>query len=212
MSLNNKIERESEYVRFDALHSALSYALQKTLSKLSLKVLISCYPEIDKTSLEYVRKQIIKSWKTKAESEFQKIFNEKDLENKLNLLDEVIKNAETSKTSLEYDNNSNSDDSKIIGKVDLSALNPSELTKIFIISEKQKTEDDLKDQLKEITESNKKLLEKLSQLRQDIKTDFEEFEPVINELEILDNLVEEEEDKSFRDMVDWAVNEISKSN
>lgn len=194
-------------IRFEALHSALSYALQRTLSKLTLKTFISCYPGIDQSSLEYVRKQIIKSWQTRAEIEFQKIFAERDLQSKLDQLDDIIQTAE----ELKQHNLQNSDETHILN-VDISSLTPSELTKVHIYTEKEKSLDNLGNLLDTIRHSNQQLISRLNTIKHDISNDLDDFGYIVDDLKVLDDIDEEIEDASFKEIVEWAVNEIAKSN
>jgi kinetochore protein NNF1 len=193
-----------EHIRFEALHSALSYALQKTLSKITLKTFVSCYPQIDRLSLEYVRKQIIKLWQNRAELEFQKIFVERALKEKLNDLDIVIQKAEERK--LEYNQRS-------IDKCpDISTLTPSELIKSHIITEKQNFLTKLENQLDLLQESNNKLSIRLNEFKKDIDDNLDDFTILIEDLKILDDLDEKLEEKEFKDVINWAVEEITRLN
>lgn len=198
-------EYTHSHIRFEALHSALSYALQKTLSKLTLKTFVSCYPAIDRSSLEYVRQQIIKSWQTRAELEFQKIFAERNLKEKLDNLDDVISNGKRRKEL--FINETKHDDYN--PNVNIGSLSPSELAKTYIITEKEKSLEILKSELANIKHTNEELLSKMQELRNEINNDIDDFKYIIDDLKTLDDIDDDAEENSFKDIIKWAIGEIS---
>ena len=192
---------EGKNLRFEALHTALSYALQKTLSKLTLDVFVSCFPNIDPTSLDYVRKQIIKSWQSRAELEFQKIFLERELKQKLDKLDEVV--LESEKRFAEDDERSQ--------HIDFISLIPSERVQLDAIPEKERVRSYLAKQLEEVKSANAKLREEIKGYKEEIDNDLVKYYAVQKDLETLDKMDEEAEDQQFRQVMKWAVSEIAKS-
>ena len=204
------IEGQREHIRFEALHSALSYALQKTLSKLTLKTFVSCYPEIDHHILDYVRKQILKSWQTRAELEFQKIFKERDLRGKLDDLDTVIHNAERRKEKFEHESEVGGGGDMQDMSRNISSLTPSELSKMYIVTEKQKSLELLVTELQTIQGANEKLLARIEDFKRDIDSNISEYGPVTDGLRVLDDIDEASEEAAFKEMVEWAVDELAK--
>lgn len=200
-------EYKNSHIRFDTLHSALSYALQKTLSKLTLKTFVSCYPAIDRSSLEYVRQQIIKSWQTRAELEFQKIFAERNLKEKLDSLDDVISSGEQRKNLFINEVKHNDYNPKI----NIRSLSPSELAKTYIITEKEKSLEILKSELENIKNTNEELLLKMQELRNEINNDIDDYKSIVDDLKTLDDLDNEGEENSFKDIIKWAIGEITNS-
>ena len=186
----------NRHIRFEALHSALSYALQKTLSKITLKAFVSCYPQIDVSSLEYVRKQVVSSWQSKAESEFQKIFMERQLQLHLNELDKVIEKAEQRKCNGE----------KV--QIDVSDLSPTELVKAHMITMKREVVKNPDEQLSALRESNEKLQKRLNEYKLDKTLDMHEYPKLLDDLKIIDELDEQEEDSKLKSIVEWAVDEM----
>lgn len=79
-------------------------ALEQVIKKsLSLELLKSCYPNLALTltgmkSLQTARQQIIKFWHTNSLNEFDLIFAERNVEEKLNELDEIIQLAQYRKS------------------------------------------------------------------------------------------------------------------
>ena len=192
---------EKDHVRFEALHSALSYALQKTLSKLTLKTFVSCYPQIDHVSLDYVRKQIVKSWKNRAELEFQKIFIERDLKNKLDELDDIVDQGERQK-EIDIKNGGK------VSRIDVSKLTSTELSKAFLITSKKEELKTLEEELIELRNSNNKLMEQINSIKKEVNEDLSDFNSFTDDLAVLDELDENKDDELFREIVKWAIDEI----
>lgn len=198
-------QQDNEHVRFEALHSALSYALQRTLAKLTLKTFVSCYPEIDKHVLDYVRRQIVKSWQSRAELEFQKIFAEKDLRGKLDDLDTVIGNAQRRK-----EQDKRKDGNSTGSPHNITSLTPSELSKMYMVTEKERSLEQLRSELGTIQAANEELLARIDGFKKEINSNVSEYGPVTDELKVLDEVDESAEEAAFKEMVEWAVDELAK--
>lgn len=183
-------------VRFEAFHSALSYALQKTLSKLTLKLFVSCFPTTDHASLDYVRKEIIKLWQSKAESEFQKIFEERNLKQKLDELDSIVNRAEQRKR----DPNSEA--------VNVTTLSPHELIAARSMSERKSLLQKLEAQLESLKNSNDKLQKEVDSNKQSLLDDLNDCQNFIDTLCITDGIDEEEEERKQIEAVELAVQEL----
>ncbi|KAK6463130.1 Nnf1-domain-containing protein [Scheffersomyces coipomensis] len=90
-------------IRFERLELVTRKALEHSIKKsLSLDQIKTCYPTIASTdegvkALEIARSQMINFWRTSSLKEFDLIFKEKDIENKLNELDEIISIAQQRK-------------------------------------------------------------------------------------------------------------------
>ncbi|CUM62665.1 uncharacterized protein PRCAT00000219001 [Priceomyces carsonii] len=89
-----------EAVRYERLKKVCRKALEQLIKKsLSLEQIKMCYPTIASTpegvkSLEIARSQVINFWHTKSLEEFEFIFKEREIESKLNELDEIIQTAQ----------------------------------------------------------------------------------------------------------------------
>lgn len=89
----------SEKIRYKRLQLVCKKALEESIKKsLSLEQIKKCYPIIASSeegvkSLEIARSQIINFWFNNSMKEFDLIFQERDLENGLDGLDEVIEKA-----------------------------------------------------------------------------------------------------------------------
>lgn len=87
---------EVERVRYERLRLVCKKALEQLIKKgLDMDRLVECFPEVAKTQkglsqLQTARAQIVKFWYTSSMAEFDLIFKARDMENKLNELDEII--------------------------------------------------------------------------------------------------------------------------
>lgn len=90
---------DSEKIRYKRLQLVCKKALEESIKKsLSLEQIKKCYPIIASSeegvkSLEIARSQIINFWFNNSMKEFDLIFQERDIENGLDGLDEVIEKA-----------------------------------------------------------------------------------------------------------------------
>lgn len=94
---------EIDRIRYERLKLVCKKALEQSIKKsLSMDQIKTCYPTIASTeegqkSLEIARSQIIKFWHNNSTKEFDLIFKERNIETKLNELDEIIQKAEERK-------------------------------------------------------------------------------------------------------------------
>lgn len=98
-----KMSSEIDRIRYERLKLVCKKALEQSIKKsLSIDQIKSCYPTIASTedgqkSLEIARSQIIKFWHNNSTKEFDLIFKERNIETKLNELDEIIQKAQERK-------------------------------------------------------------------------------------------------------------------
>lgn len=89
-----------DFIRYERLRLVIEKALEQTTSKsLSLDQIAKCFPKIAESkdglnSLNLARKQMKNHLDSVSSKEFALIFNEHDIEKKLNELDEVIQMAQ----------------------------------------------------------------------------------------------------------------------
>lgn len=94
---------EIDRIRYERLKLVCKKALEQSIKKsLSIDQIKTCYPTIASTeegqkSLEIARSQIIKFWHNNSTKEFDLIFKERNIETKLNELDEIIQRAQERK-------------------------------------------------------------------------------------------------------------------
>lgn len=96
-------DTEVEKIRYERLKLVSKKALELSIKKsLSIEQIRSCYPTIASTeegekALEIARSQIVKFWHKTSMEEFDLIFKERDIENKLDELDQIIYDAKKRK-------------------------------------------------------------------------------------------------------------------
>lgn len=91
---------EYDRIRFERLNQVMKKAVEQTIKKLLMpEQLDKCFPTISKMeggpeALETARKQIQKYFHSTCIKQFEHIFNNRDLERKLDELDEIIQSAQ----------------------------------------------------------------------------------------------------------------------
>lgn len=91
---------EYERIRFERLNQVMKKAVEQTIKKLLMpEQLDKCFPTISKMeggpeALETARKQIQKYFHSTCIKQFEHIFYNRDLERKLDELDEIIQSAQ----------------------------------------------------------------------------------------------------------------------
>ncbi|CDK24136.1 unnamed protein product [Kuraishia capsulata CBS 1993] len=88
---------ETELLRFDRFKEVVEKALDQCVKTLTLEKLVSCYPmyqaDEGRSALETAREQIVEYFRSTCMSEFELIYQERDLKNKLDSLDKLINKA-----------------------------------------------------------------------------------------------------------------------
>lgn len=151
---------------------------------------------MDHASLDYVRKEIVKLWQTKAESEFQKIFEERDLKVKLDELDVIVEKAQSRK----LDPNSES--------VNVTTLSPHELMKARSMPEKKDLLKQFETQLEELQSDNSVLQATVDSSKQEIYDIMEKLQNFIKDIHNVDDVDEDSEEHKHKLMVFKAVQEL----
>ncbi|SCU78414.1 LAFA_0A06480g1_1 [Lachancea sp. 'fantastica'] len=92
---------EGVRIRYTRLNQVCRKALQQSVTKVqSWDKLASCFPTYTATdagarNLSTCQKQVVEFWMELSKREFDEIFRERDIENKLNDLDDLISSAKT---------------------------------------------------------------------------------------------------------------------
>lgn len=95
---------ETEKIRYDRLNQVVKKAVEQTVKKLLMpEQLEKCFPTIAKMeggpeALEMARKQIQKYFHSTCFKQFEHIFENRDIHNKLDQLDEIIAEAQRAKS------------------------------------------------------------------------------------------------------------------
>ncbi|KAF3989180.1 hypothetical protein FT663_03627 [Candidozyma haemuli var. vulneris] len=94
-----------EKIRFNKLRRVTEKAVEQTVKKsLQPETIEKCFPVISemkggKSALETARKQILQYFQSTSEKQFQYIFEQNDIERKLDELDEIIQAAQARRDS-----------------------------------------------------------------------------------------------------------------
>lgn len=163
-------DNRTQKIRYERLKLVCQKALEQSIKKsLSMEQIKKCYPTISlskegERSLEIARSQIVKFWHTNSMKEFDLIFKERDIENKLNELDEIVQKAQERKTKGDE------------APIEADKLSPTELIEGTIYHDKKKTLVTLEMIYKQLRSENEDLykeLEELGQRSSKIRTDVE---------------------------------------
>lgn len=89
----------ANHIRFQRLNQVCEKALEESLKALSDENLEMCYPTLSSTKegkheIQTVKDQLHESWSQNARKEFDAVFKERDIEVKLNELDDLILEAQ----------------------------------------------------------------------------------------------------------------------
>lgn len=163
-------DNRTQKIRYERLRLVCQKALEQSIKKsLSMEQIKKCYPTISlskegERSLEIARSQIVKFWHTNSMKEFDLIFKERDIETKLNELDEIVQKAQERKAKGDE------------APIEADKLSPTELIEGTIYHDKKKTLDTLEIIYKQLRSENEDLykeLEELGQRSSKIRTDVE---------------------------------------
>lgn len=91
--------QNSNHIRFQRLNQVCDKALEESMKALSDENLQMCYPTLSSTKegkheIQTVKDQLHESWSQNARNEFDAVFKERDIEAKLNELDDLILQAQ----------------------------------------------------------------------------------------------------------------------
>lgn len=157
----------AEHIRFERLQTVCDKALEESQKVLTDENLLSCFPSLNssekgKQLLNTIRLKLTESWSENTRKEFNSIFEERDIENKLNELDDLINDA----------NKRDPDNS--IPIEELSSIN---ILNSYMIPVKKQNLNKLKEQVESLKLTNLELLKELkSQLNNahDVKNQINE--------------------------------------
>lgn len=190
-----------ERIRFERLQAVCTRALQESIKKsLDIEKIKKCYPTLASSeegvkALEIARSQIIEFWLNNSLKEFELIFKERDIENKLNSLDDLIQLAKERSLS----------GSK---PIQIDKLTPKEIIAANIDYKKRQTIKSLKLMYDQLIVDNNELFDELTAIGKEseaIKSDIERnFTSINKELGVINGGVDDNIDK----LLDTVVNEL----
>lgn len=184
MSIEKRYER-LEKIRFERLELVCRKAIEQSIKKsLSLELLQTCYPDMATTdegryAITNARQQIIRFWHTESMREFELIFKERDVEQKLNELDEIIQTAQFRKAS------------KKESPLNIAKLDSDEIIQSTLLTHSTESIENLNMIYNELSLDNAALYEELKGLSntgKELKLDIEDVLSGLNkQIQTLDN-------------------------
>ncbi|KAH3659241.1 hypothetical protein OGATHE_006125 [Ogataea polymorpha] len=179
-----------KYVRFDGLRKAAEFALQETVNKFNVEKLVECYPGVDRETLTDFHQQITEMWTSKALDEFQGIFLEKDLEQKLNELDEII---------FESRQRQQRNEPPFL----IHRLSAGEIVQTKLADAKRRSISTLSDKLELLRQENDALLSQVRQMHDESAQNFQAVEQSVLHLEELDRMRDQLSDERFKQLLKY---------
>lgn len=164
------MEQQIERVRYERLTMVCKKALEQTIKKgLDITKIQQCFPNIGSTpnglhQLTVARSQIVKYWHEHGLAEFELIFKERDIERKLNELDEIIQKAQYRKQN------------SIETPIKVHELSPEDVLQSTVLSDREPVET-LRIIYDQLCADNQQMLEEMMKLVQEndeIKQDIDE--------------------------------------
>ncbi|GME75260.1 unnamed protein product [[Candida] boidinii] len=155
--------------------------------------------------------QIINFWKNTTAREFQQIFKEYDLENKLNQLDDLIEEAKQRKRKARQRGN------KIGGDINsrplyIDKLKPNEIILSKLLEPKQKYLEELNSDLSSLKVKNDELFSELNMLVKESKDCLEDTEFEISKVEKFFSSIDKEtipSEEKVDELLDYVVDECN---
>ncbi|KAH3684856.1 hypothetical protein WICPIJ_004159 [Wickerhamomyces pijperi] len=158
------------YIRYTRLRQVAQKALSECLKPLTSENIASCYPSLQHTPegqelLDLIRANVVNGLKVSSELEIDLILKELNVKEKLDVLDELVYEAQKRKQQ----------DQQLPPEQQNQYTPVSDLTKegliqSYLIPAKQDFLSGLKEQHEQLRQSNLKLLEELTGLSQEAKT------------------------------------------
>lgn len=205
-----------QHIRFSGLKSVAEKALDESIKTLGFEKLRQCYPELSKyksgkQAIDIARAQIINFWKNTTVREFQQIFKEYDLENKLNQLDDLIEEAKQRKRKARQRGN------KIGGDINsrplyIDKLKPNEIILSKLLEPKQKYLEELNSDLSSLKVKNDELFSELNMLVKESKDCLEDIEFEISKVEKFFSSIDKEtipSEEKVDELLDYVVDECN---
>lgn len=184
-------------VRFSQFQKVCAKALDEATKVLSEENIQSCFPTLTNPGLiSSIRAQLVTTWKNNATREFQAIYDERDLEAKLDLLDKLISDAK-----LRMQSGSG-------WQVPIDELTPRDIISSHLIPLKLQKLQQLKDQLTALQHENTQLSTELLALTKDCTAIHDEINSKINIIQQFNNQSHEIDiNKNLKLLIDTIANE-----
>lgn len=177
-------ESESDSIRYQRLKQISTRSLEESVKHLTTDRLESCYPTIAASAkgheaLRQARSQIANYWLTTAEKEFEAVFEERDIHQKMIELDELLYAAKARMEKGEEDERNKGNENE---PVFMDKLAPSQVVDAHLSKYQQQEVESLEGELEKVKNENKELLEKLKQDDEKIKQTVSDIDTTLGEV------------------------------
>lgn len=176
-SQENFVDEEPS-IRYERLQQISQRSLTESVKYLTTERLESCYPSIAKApkgkqALQKARDQIANYWESSATKEFNAVFEERDVAEKMKQLDNLIDEAEQRKEN-------KIDESPVY----LDSLTPQRTVDSHLYPIKQQSVDKLEKELAELRAENEELLKQVNGDSESISNLAASIEEVFKDLDL----------------------------
>lgn len=166
-------QQQKHRIRYMRLNQVCNKALEQSISKLqSWEKLVSCYPtyattEDGATNLANCQKQVCEFWLELCRREFDEIFGERNVKEKLDELDDLVFQAKQ-----------NRDDHSGVKKseVSIDELSPGQLISGNLYSSRKSTITELNLRLESLVTLNQDMQKEIEELNAQISDDLQDLE------------------------------------
>ncbi|SCU81664.1 LANO_0B03818g1_1 [Lachancea nothofagi CBS 11611] len=166
---------EGVRIRYKRLNQVCRKALQQSVNKIqNWEKLSSCFPQYTATdagakNLSTCQRQVIEFWMELSKREFEEIFKERDIENKLNDLDDLISHSKDVQKTLNQDHPA---------MACIDELSPEQLINGNMHDSRVSLLGQLDDRLGTVADMNKALELELEHLRSQISSETKELNEI----------------------------------
>ncbi|SCU91353.1 LADA_0F09450g1_1 [Lachancea dasiensis] len=190
---------EGVRIRYTRLNQVCRKALQQAVNKVqNWDKLASCFPEYSRLepgakNISTCQKQVVDFWMELSKREFEEIFSERDIENKLNDLDDLISDAKATHSTFKPGHDS---------MACIDKLSPKQLISGNIHDSRLKLLDQLDDRLSKVTDVNNTLEDELRQLQETLQLEVTQLDDMYDRcLGQETNSYDEVLEQGWRDML-----------
>lgn len=157
--------------RKEQLDAFLSRTLSETIAHIPLEKFAQCFPSMKKGKvIAVIHQQLIEFFEKSCKQEYANLIKERDLNKKLDMLDECIHDAEFRKLHGE-------------SEVDISNKQPQEILKAHLYSHKRELLDKLNQDLLDIDKENEELSTQIAAEEKAIEDCISRMQSLIQKLE-----------------------------
>lgn len=172
---------EEGSIRYDRLQKISQRSLNESVKFLTLQRMESCYPGIanapkGKQALQKAMDQISGYWTTAATKEFEAVFEERDVKNKMKQLDDLVNEAEKRRENQEKEGSE--------GPIYLDSLTPQKVVDAHLRTARQETVESLEKELSSLRAENEELLKAINNDRDALSNLSTVIQELLEELDV----------------------------